>query len=97
MIISIGLLLLLFSALRVSAVVSSRVEADNQDISPSFSASCKDIMQFGDCSDDRFIIVGYEKETFGTSMLYPDIPEGRNKCLHRFTHVAFWFEWSEYQ
>jgi len=28
-------------------------------------------------------------------MLYPDIPEGRNKCLHRFTHVAFWFEWSE--
>jgi hypothetical protein len=54
-------------------------------------------MQFGDCSDDRFIIVGYEKETFGTSMLYPDIPEGRNKCLHRFTHVAFWFEWSEYQ
>lgn len=42
----------------------------------------------------RFIIVGYEKETFGTSLLYPDIPEGRNKCLHRFTHIAFWFEWS---
>lgn len=43
----------------------------------------------------RFLIVGYEKETFGTSLLYPDIPEGRNKCLHRFTHIAFWFEWSE--
>lgn len=44
----------------------------------------------------RFLIVGYEKETFGTSMLYPDIPKGRNKCLHRFTHIAFWFEWSEW-
>jgi hypothetical protein len=97
MTISIGLSLLLFSARKVSVVGNTKFKADNQDISPSFSASCEDIMQFGDCSDDRFIIVGYEKETFGTSMLYPDIPEGRNKCLHRFTHVAFWFEWSEYQ
>jgi hypothetical protein len=81
----------------VSVVGNEKFKADNQDISPSFSASCKDIIPIDDGSDDRFIIVGYEKETFGTSMLYPDIPEGRNKCLHRFTHVAFWFEWSEHQ
>jgi hypothetical protein len=81
----------------VSVVGNEKFTADNQDILPSFSASCKDIIPIDDGSDDRFIIVGYEKETFGTSMLYPDIPEGRNKCLHRFTHVAFWFEWSEHQ
>jgi hypothetical protein len=46
--------------------------------------------------DDSFLIVGYEKEAFGTSVFYPDIPEGRNKCMHRFTHAAFWFEWSKF-
>lgn len=44
-----------------------------------------------------FCIVGYEKETFGSSLFYPDIPKGRNQCLHRFTHISFWFEWSEYR
>jgi len=46
-------------------------------------------------ADGSFIIVGYEKEAFGTSLFYPDIPEGRSKCMHRFTHVSFWFEWSK--
>jgi hypothetical protein len=70
--------------------------ADQQDISHWYSASCESTLEHKfNFADDRFIIVGYEKETFGNSMLYPDIPKGRNACLHRFTHVAFWFEWSK--
>lgn len=43
-----------------------------------------------------FCIVGYEMEYIGKSVFYPKRPEGRNKFLHRLTHVAFWFENCEY-
>jgi hypothetical protein len=42
-----------------------------------------------------FCIVGYEKEKLGDSVFYPEIPKGRNRCLHRLSHISLWFEYSE--